>query len=100
MTDFVRLDLKVAPGARQDAIEGWIADADGRRRLKVKVTAAPEKGKANKAVIKLIAKRLGVASGAVEVVQGETARLKTLQISGDPAALNSLIAEAFGGDDR
>lgn len=71
-------------------------DGDGHMRLKVSVTAAPEKGKANKAVIRLIAKTLGVAPGTVEVVQGETARLKTLQIAGDPVETARLIAEKFG----
>ena len=71
-------------------------DGDGHMRLKVSVTAAPEKGKANKAVIRLIAKTLGVAPGAVEVVQGETARLKTLQIAGDPVETAGRISDCFG----
>lgn len=93
----MRLDLKVTPGARHDGFDGWFTDADGRRRLKVKVTAAPEKGKANRAVVKLLAKRLGVAPSDIEVVHGETGRDKTLQIAGPDDDLRRRIETIGGG---
>lgn len=96
MTAGFRLKIRVAPSARRNGFDGWLEDADGLQRLKVSVTAAPEKGKANKAVQKLVAKALGVASGSVEVVQGETTRLKTLQISGDPLETAERIRKSFG----
>lgn len=92
----MRLDLKVTPGARKTGFDGWFTDADGRKRLKVKVTAAPEKGKANKAVVKLLARALGVAPSDIEVVHGETDRNKTLQIAGAADELRRRIA-AIGG---
>ena len=58
------LNVRVTPGARQDAVAGWQGTA-----LKVKVRAAPEKGKANDAVCALIARTLGVPPGAVAIVR-------------------------------
>lgn len=61
--------------------------------MSVKVTAAPEGGKANAAVEKLLANRLGVPKSAVSVVRGQTARVKAVEFDGvDEAA----IREEFG----
>ena len=54
------LSCRVIPGASKNIIIGEECDAAGNRYLKIKVTAAPEKGKANKAVIKLLGKSLGL----------------------------------------
>ena len=56
---------------------------DGQARLKIRVTAQPEKDRANKAVIAMLAKRLGVPKSAIAVVAGKTARDKTIRIEGD-----------------
>jgi uncharacterized protein YggU (UPF0235/DUF167 family) len=64
---------------------------DGSAVLRVRVKAVPDKGKANAAVVALIAKALGVAKSAVSVVSGETARLKTLAVVGDGDELVGLI---------
>jgi uncharacterized protein len=55
--------------------------------LRVRVDAVPDKGKANAAVVALLAKALGVPKSAVSVVSGETARMKTLDVVGNGAAL-------------
>jgi uncharacterized protein YggU (UPF0235/DUF167 family) len=68
---------------------------DGSAVIRVRVTAVPDKGKANAAVIVLLAKALGVPKSAISVVSGETARLKTIAVAGDPAVLAGRI-EAFG----
>lgn len=75
--DGVRIQLRVAPRASKNAIEP--ADARG---LRVRVTAAPDDGKANVAVVKLLAKRLGVAASAVAIIRGETARDKVVEVRG------------------
>ncbi len=49
-------------------------------RLKIKVTAIPEKGKANQAVIKLLSKYLGIPKSAMTITSGETSKLKTVLI--------------------
>lgn len=77
----VRLPVKVVPGSSRDGVAGWLGDA-----LKVRVTAPPERGKANASVEKLIAEALGVPKEAVRVVAGGTSPHKTLAVSGLSAA--------------
>jgi uncharacterized protein (TIGR00251 family) len=81
------LDLRVQPNARKAGIEGLEQRADGRTRLRLKVTAPPEDGKANAAVVALLAKALGLPKRDLALVRGETARDKTLAIDGEPGAL-------------
>lgn len=73
----VTLSARVQPKSSADRILGEHAGA-----LKVSVTAAPEKGKANAAVIALLSEKLGVPKSAIEIVRGETSRLKTVRIRG------------------
>jgi uncharacterized protein (TIGR00251 family) len=78
-----RIPVRVQPRASRDEIAGMRAGA-----LLVRVTAPPVDGKANAAVRRLLAKRLGVAAGRVTVVRGETARDKLIEVEGvAPAAL-------------
>ena len=58
--------------------------ADGKHAIKVTVTAVPEGGKANAAVIKLLAKAWGMPRSAIEVVVGATDRRKVLHVAGHP----------------
>ncbi len=76
MTASCRLRLKVVPGARAAGVE-WMGAL-----LKVKVTAAPEKGRANDAVIELLAQRLGLNTSDFNLVSGHTSPLKTLEVFG------------------
>ena len=62
--------------------------------LRLRVSSVPDKGKANAAVVALLAKALGVPKSAVSVVSGETARLKTLAVVGDGAALVEALAKS------
>ena len=79
--------VRLTPGSSRDALEGSDIAADGRTYLKARVRAVPEDGKANRALEKLLAKKLGVAARDVSVTAGATSRLKTLQVSGDPTEL-------------
>lgn len=72
-----RLEIKVSPKASRNAVSGWMGEV-----LKVSVTAAPEKGKANEAVETLLAEALGVAKSAVRVVAGHTSKQKRVEIAG------------------
>ncbi|MER8485565.1 DUF167 family protein [Mesorhizobium sp. M1322] len=85
--DGVDLFVRVTPKAAMDRREGIEISADGRSHLKARVRAVPENGAANQALERLVAMMLGVPRSAVSVVAGRTARLKTLRILGDPAAL-------------
>ncbi len=83
----IYLHLRVSPGASRDAVEGLVLDAAGKEYLKIRVTAAPEKGKANAAVIKLLAKHWHIPKSSLEVVAGDTARNKVLRYTGDAEKL-------------
>jgi uncharacterized protein len=87
----VRVRLKVTPKARRTEIGGLLDEPDGAKALKVAVTAAPEDGKANDAVIALLAKEWGVAKSAISVVMGATDRRKLVEIRGSPAELLSKL---------
>ncbi len=89
----IRLDIKVTPKASADRVQGWAPDAEGGRVLKIAVTAPPEDGKANKAVIALLAKRLKLPKSAITIASGETSRRKTLLIDGDEGLLAQLPTE-------
>jgi len=86
------LKVRATPNASRDAIEGQGADASGQTFLKVRVTAVPEKGKANAAIEALLAKALGLPKSAVSVERGETARLKTVRILADGSIAGRLEA--------
>lgn len=76
-TEGVLLPVKAAPASRQNGIQGVHAG-----HLKVAVTAAPEKGKANKALAQVLAKQLGLRKSDVQLVQGETSSQKQFLIRG------------------
>lgn len=95
----VRLFVRATPGAGRDEIAGLWTGAGGEERLAVKVAAPPDRGRANDAIINLVAKRLGVAKSAVAVAAGEGARLKTLEIKGDPETLAAAL-DAMAGAER
>lgn len=100
MAGGAELRVRVQPGASKDAIEGRGEDSAGQAFLKVRVRAAPEKGKANAAVERLLAKGLGLPKSAVSVEKGETQRIKTVRISAGAsiaAALETLTGEANAG---
>lgn len=66
--------MRVTPNARHDAL----SIEDGQ--LRARVSAVPEDGKANKAVIRLVAKGLGVAPARISLLRGDTSREKLLKI--------------------
>jgi len=69
------LKLKVVPSSSKDSIEGWLDD-----RLKIKVMAPPEKGKANKAVLKLLQKSLSLDKASITLDSGSASSHKTIVI--------------------
>ena len=85
--DHIRLTVRLTPNGGRDAIDGIEIDSAGERHLKARVRAVPEDGKANKALVELIAKRFGVPKSAVSFISGETARKKILRIDGNPEDL-------------
>lgn len=89
--DGVRVRLKVTPKAKRSQFGGLLDEPDGGKALKVSVTAAPEAGKANEAVIALLAQEWGVAKSAISVVSGATDRRKLVEIRGPSQDLLSRL---------
>jgi uncharacterized protein len=83
----VTLAVRLTPKGGRDAIDGLAQMADGRAVLKVRVAAPPREGEANDALVRVIAKGLGVPSRDVALAAGATSRIKRLTIVGDPASL-------------
>lgn len=87
----VRLRMRVTPKSSKDQIDGIYEAGDGSLALKVRVRAQPEKGKANAAVVAVIAKALGCAKSDVSVTAGSKDRTKTLFINGETSRLTRAI---------
>ena len=86
----VALLVRATPGARRAGVGGIVQTAEGPA-LAVKITEVAEKGRANKAVVALLAKALGVAKSALTLKRGETARLKYFVIEGDARTLAATL---------
>jgi uncharacterized protein len=82
------LIVKVIPGASRDRIVGKYGDA-----IKVQVAAAPERGRANDAVIALFAKTLAIKPSQIQIIAGHTNPRKTLQITGPADVLAAKITD-------
>ena len=88
----MKLAIKVVPGSSRDRIAGWVGD-----ELKVRVTAPPERGKANAAVERLLASALGIPRGSARVVSGMTSARKVVEIADLSQAE---VARRLGSDSR
>lgn len=86
----VTLAIRVTPRGGRDALEPGTPD-----HFAARLAAAPVDGKANAALLALVAKRFGVAKRDVTLIGGETARLKRVRVTGDPAALAQIAASLY-----
>ena len=77
------LAIRVTPRSSKPGVGVWRAGADGREELEVRVAEAPTEGAANEAVVKLLAKALGVSRSEVAIVSGQTSRHKRIEIPFD-----------------
>lgn len=75
------LTLRVIPKSSRNLIEGWVLH-QGEEVLKMRVTAAPENGKANDAVLQLLADTLSVAKNRLTLMHGLASRRKIVKIEG------------------
>ncbi|MDO5893806.1 DUF167 domain-containing protein [Agrobacterium sp. Azo12] len=85
--DHLRLSVRLTPNGGRDVLEKQETSADDDVVLKARVSAVPENGKANKALIALLAKSLRVPKSTISFISGETARKKILRIDADPEDL-------------
>lgn len=83
----VLVPVRLTPKAGRNRIDGVKADADGTRRLAVSVTAVAEDGKANGALIGLLAKTWKLPKSAIAITAGAKARAKLVRVAGDPARI-------------
>lgn len=75
-----RLRVRLAPNARTEGFNGRHADAEGTVWLKASVRAVPEGGKANDALVALLARTTGISKGRFELVSGHSGRAKVLLV--------------------
>lgn len=93
--DGVVLPVRAQPGARRSGIQGEQAGM-----LKVAVTAAPEKGKANKAIIEVLSKELALRKSQFELLTGETSQQKRFLVRGvTVAALTAILSQLVTSGD-
>ena len=83
----MNIEVTLTPGAARDEIAGW---RDGV--LRVRVTAPPVDGAANEALRRLLAKRLGVATGRVTIIRGHRGRRKLVGVDADEAVVRGRLA--------
>jgi uncharacterized protein len=89
----ISIALRVTPRGGRDDIDGIEQLADGRSVLKVRVRAIADGGEANKAVLVLLAKSLGVPKASVRLLSGATSRLKQIAVDGDPVRLGEALRQ-------
>lgn len=92
----VFLHARVTPHARKDAIGGLWRGPDGAARLALRVAAPADEGRANTACRRLLAAALALPLAQIQLVAGETARLKTFRLSGDAATIEKALALLSG----
>ena len=93
--DGVAVAIRLTPGAGANRIDGLTPGDDGAAALRARVTAAPEKGKANAALIKLLAKSWKLPKSALHVAAGTRDRRKTVHVAGDPQVLLPRLTHWF-----
>jgi hypothetical protein len=93
----VHVRVRLSPRARRQGIAGVVADADGGALLRVAVTAPPVDGRANDALLRLLAREWRVPLSALDIVSGTADRTKIVRVTGDPEPLLARLSAAHGG---
>jgi len=95
----VTVAVRLTPKASANRIDGVATAADGAMELRVRVTAAPEDGKANAALIRLLAKQWKLPKSTLTIAGGAKDRHKLVHVAGDAAALARAIESRIGSAD-
>lgn len=91
----MRLAIRLAPKAAAERILGLIDEPPDGVALKIAVTAPAEAGKANTALLRLLAKRLRLPQRDFSLLSGRRERRKLVQITGNPVVLAQLLEESL-----
>lgn len=83
----VTVAVRLTPKAKREGLLGFDADASGAVRCRVAVTAPPAEGKANAALLRLLARAWGVPKSSLSIAAGASARDKLIHVAGDPEVL-------------
>jgi len=83
----VRLSVRAKPSIARTRAPRIVEVGEGRRAIEITVGAAPEDGKANKAILAQLAKELGLKKNQLSIKAGQTGRIKIIEITGDPQTL-------------
>ncbi len=75
------LRIKVIPNSSNNEIKEIMIDDSGEETIKIKIKAAPEKGKANTELIKFLSKELDIKKPTISIISGKTDRIKLIKIS-------------------
>lgn len=92
------LPVRLTPKSAMDHVDGLAEMSDGKDVLKARVRAVPEDGKANVALLKVLAKWLGVPKSQLSLAVGDKSRHKTVHICGDMHDIESLLNSALERD--
>jgi hypothetical protein len=93
-TEGISIALRVTPRGGRDDIDGIETLANGRSVVKIRVRAIADGGEANRAVMELLAKTLGVPKARVRILSGATSRMKQVAVDGDPKMLGDTLRKA------
>jgi len=85
--DGLRVAVRLTPRAKIDRVLGTAAAAHGGQALKVSVTAPARDGRANEALLQLLARAWHLPRSNLSIVAGAASRNKTVRVSGDPGQL-------------
>jgi len=88
--------VRLSPNSSSCSVNGIMNAADGNKLLKISVNAVPEKGKANKELIEFVAKKIKVAKSSIEIISGDTERVKRLLVYGNFVMLEEKIMDWLG----
>lgn len=83
--------MRLSPKASRAGVAGVAVDAEGRAYVRLRVSAPAQDGRANAALLKLLAKEWGVARSRLRIVGGEHDRRKTIHLAGDPSDLSKKL---------
>ena len=94
------LYVRASPKSGRNEIAGSVISAKGEAALAVKVTAVPDKGQANEAVVKTLAKAMGVSKSSFRLVAGQTSRDKVFELTANVSTVQNFLANEFFQKDQ